>query len=178
MYFIRLLAGTLFESWKTLGKNQRFRGVRERVKEHLDDPALAAMNWIQGYFSKESLCEKIRNNYTHHNNFGSIREIIRQWPHTENLEIVLAEHHGNCRYIASDVIINYSFFCIEDPQDGASKFLNEIREVVGAFVEYFSACLSVLLNRVIHEEGIPKTEESIPGVPSIHECRLHYFMRD
>ena len=176
LYFCRLLAGTLFEAWKSLGTNDRYRGVRARIKSNLDATSLAALNKLESYFfADNTLCEKIRNNLSHHYNFGAIRTKVREWPAEEPLEIVLAEHHANCRYIASDVMTNYSIFGIKNPEKGAGVFFDEILELAEAFVEYASACISILLVRVIKDTGLKSTVEYL-DVPTIHECRLRYFM--
>jgi hypothetical protein len=178
MYFCRLLASTLFEAWKALGANDRFRSVRARIKPSLGTTSLSALDKLESYFSvSNTFCEKIRNNLSHHYNFGSIRTMAREWPQQEPLEIALAEHHANCRYIASDVMMNYSIFGIKNPVEGANAFLAEIMEVAREFVEYASDCMSILLTRVVKETGLKGTAEHL-DVPTIHECRLRYFMAD
>ena len=178
MYFCRLLAGTLFEAWKALGSNDRFRAVRARIKPDLDVTSLSALDRLEAYFSKgNTLCEKIRNNLSHHYKFGSMRSIVREWPKEDPLEIIFAEHHANCRYIASDIMTNYSIFSLRNPEEGADLFLNEVTEIAGAFAEYVSGCISILLMRVARETGLAITDQYL-DVPKLRECRLRYFMAE
>ena len=128
MYFYRLLAGTVFEGW-TLLMQDRFRLVLAKYKPDLDNQAAYAFKTLENYFSKSNLCEDIRNNFAYHYNFGKIRNMLRQWPDKDELEIYFSEYHGNCRYAASDVITNMAMLGINDmgelpwKADGGFSFL-------------------------------------------------------
>jgi hypothetical protein len=181
MYFFRLLAGTLYEGWKLVAENHNeYKIIIAKYKIRLSPPSRAAYDKLANYFSnKKNSCERIRNNFSHHYNFGEIRKMFRSWPDDGAFDIYLSEVHANCRYAISDVITNLALLGktdIDDIADELASLTKEIGEIAKAFIELISEYLSIILISFIEAKQIQKQDVKIPEVPSLDELRLHYFV--
>jgi len=181
MYFYRLLAGILFEGWNLITQtHNEYKIIIAKYKPHLDNIAKSALEKLQIYFSdKNNSCAKIRNNFSHHYNYGQIRNVLRKWPENDKFEIYLSEMHANCRYMASDIVTNLAMLGTTEVHDISPKLdtlLKEISEMARAFIDLISEYLSLILQKLIEETNIEGKEISIGSVPSLDEIRLHYFV--
>lgn len=183
MYFFRLLAGTLFEGWDLITKkHKKYKPIILKYRNELDSIAENAFVKLEQYFStSNNSCEKIRNNFSHHYNYGEIRKMFRKWPENDKLEIYLSETHANCRYLISDVITNLAI--LGEPKstdviDDIGTLTREISDVSRAFIEVISSYLSIILLKVIAEKKPESQEIILKNIPAIHELRLPYFVAD
>ncbi len=176
MYFFRLLAGSLFEAWKTL-QLDKYRAVKAKYKPELDSIALEAANKLAVYFeNSQNLCEKIRNNHSHHYNYREIRNLIRQWPCGEQLDLILSEQHANCRYLASDTLTNFAIIGTTEIDTELRKYLSEVTEMAGFFVELAGNYISLILLLIQSEKHISGTNQIIENTPRLDNIRLNYFV--
>jgi hypothetical protein len=178
MYFCRLLAGTLFEAWNTL-HSHKYRAVLAKYRPKLRPEAQGAETRLNEYFSRPSnLCAKIRNNYSHHSNYGEIRKALRSWPENEKLDLILSDTHANCRYLAVDVLMNHRVCGSIYNMESISSFLQEVMNVVAEFVTFGSEYISHILKRLATSKDGVAAEEEINDVPQLNDLRLHYFVAD
>lgn len=176
MYFFRLLAGTLFEAWKTL-QSKRYRVVKAKYKPKLEQIALEADKKLSAYFgNSNNLCEKIRNNYSHHYNYGEIQKLIRRWPSGEKLDLILAEHHANCRYLASDTLISFAIIGIADVDFELKKYLSEVLGIADIFIELAGNYVSLILKLIQNDKSLYGTKLVIGNTPRLDDVRLNYFL--
>lgn len=176
MYFLRTLAGTLFEAWDTL-QLERYRVVKAKYKQELDSIALDAYSKLTEYFgNSNNLCEKIRNNYSHHYNYGEMRNLIRQWPVGERLDLILAEQYANCRFLAADTLTNFAIIGITEPAAEMKMYFSEVLGVASSFVELGGFYVSEILKLLEREKNINVTNLIIEKTPCLDDVRLHYFV--
>jgi len=181
MYFYRLLAGNLFEGWDLLTERHReYKIIIAKYKPKLDSIAKSAFEKLECYFSDENnACERIRNKFSHHHDYGEICKIIRKWPEDDKLEIYVSEMHANCRYVASDTVTYLAMLGTTDLMDIEARLeilLQEIGEIARAFIDVISEYLSLILQEIMEKKGIEGKTISISGVPSLDKIRLHYFV--
>jgi hypothetical protein len=178
-YFLRLLAGTLFEGWQLMAqKPDEYRMLIAKYKAQLDPIAKEALEKLQKYFSGKNSCERIRNNFSHHYNFGEILKMYRTWPKNDRLEIYFSEMHANCRYVASDVVTAFAIFETTDAERVGRELLaliKEILEIATAFIEVIAAYLSIIMMKVIEERKLQSQEITIEA-PSLNDLRFHHFV--
>ena len=178
MYFCRLLAGSLFEGWETLHKD-RYRTVRAKYRPTLDQTSLAAYDRLESYFAaKENLCKRVRNQLSHHHNYGEIRSTLRQWPHDHNLDVLISDNHANCAWLVNDLLTNFALLGVQNPGSAIEQFFQETFSVANDFLEAVGALVSKILIEVIEGAGLKGTEETIHGAPALSETRLYYFMSE
>lgn len=183
MYFFRLLAGTLFEGWDLITKkHNKYKPIISKYKNELDSVAKEAFEKLEQYFSNpNNSCEKIRNNFSHHYNYGEIRKMFRKWPENDKLEIYLSDMHANCRYTVSDVITNLAILGEPKSTDivnDMGALTKEIGDIARAFIEVISSYLSVILRKVITEKKPESQEIILKNISAINELRLPYFVAD
>lgn len=175
MYFCRLLAATLFEGWRTV-TGDRYRVVLGKIRLDFDDAAKKEFGNLETYFSKSNnICEKVRNNYAFHYNYGAIRGILRSWSAQDTFDILVSDYHFNCRYLASDVATNCSIFGAKSPEEGANRFMSEILDIAKAFQDMAGECLVHIIGRI---SGGVRNTHVLHNVPCLHEATLNYFMTD
>ncbi len=176
MYFLRLLAGTLFEAWETL-QSKRYRAVKTKYKPKLEQITLEADKKLSTYFeNSNNLCEKIRNNYSHHYNYGEIQKLIRCWPSGEKLDLILAEQHANCRYLASDTLTNFAIIGITEVDTELRRYLSEVSGIANTFIELAGNYVSLILKLIQSEKTLHGTKQVIENVPRLDDVRLNYFV--
>jgi hypothetical protein len=183
MYFFRLLAGTLYEGWDLLTeKHNEYKIIIAKYKNNLDSVGKAAYDRLDKYFSnKKNSCEKIRNNFSHHYNYGEIKKMFNRWRDNDKFDIYLSEVHANCRYAISDVVTNLALLGVPKSQnavDDLGALTKEIGEIAHDFIEMVSEYLSMILRNVIKEKNLQGDEVKIKDVPSLDELRLHYFIAE
>lgn len=182
VYFYRLLAGSLYEGWELLTKrHNEYKMIIAKYKPKLDNVAKSSLRKLEDYFSNpKNSCERVRNKFSHHHDYGEILRILRNWPEKDELEIYLSEVHANCRYTASDIVTNLAMLGSTDMKDLQPKlhvFLKEVGEIARHFVEVISEYLKLILQEVVTNKNLEGKEISIGRVPSLDQTRLRYFVR-
>ncbi len=183
MYFFRLLAGSLFEGWELLTRrHNEYKIIIAKYKPKLDNIGKSSFDKLENYFSnKNNACERIRNKFSHHHDYGEVLKIFRKWPKNDKLEFYLAQQHVNCRYMASDTVTNLAVLGTTEMQNMQTKLstlLEEIGEMARAFIEVISEYLFLIFQEVIKKKGLQEKEIKISGVPSLKDLRLHYFVAE
>ena len=178
MYFCRLLAGSLFEKWKTL-HSDRYRAVRVKYRPMLDQTSLTAYERLESYFSAgDNLCCRVRNNLSHHHNYGEIRKVLRQWPQDQKLDVLISDRHANCAWLLNDLLTNFALFGVQDPEAGSESFFIDICGVARDFMEAVGAFVAKILIEAIRASKLEGTDVVVRGAPALSEVRLHYFVMD
>lgn len=181
MYFYRLLAGSLYEGWELLTKrHNEYKIIMAKYKPNLDTVSKSSLRRLENYFSDpQNSCERIRNKFSYHHDYGEILKILRKWPQNDKLEIYLSELHANCRYTASDMVTNLAMLGTTDMKDLQPKldfFLSDVGKIAHHFVEAISAYLNLILQDIIRKKNLTGKEISIGRVQSLNKTRLRYFV--
>lgn len=183
MYFYRLLAGSLFEGWELLTvRHREYKAIITKYRARLDSTAKSSFEKLENYFSdRNNACERIRNKFSHHHDYGEILKIIKKWPEDGKLEVYLSETHANCRYVASDIVTNLATLGTTDLRDIQPRLeglLQEIGDIARAFIDAISEYLSLILQEITEKKEIKIKEISIGNIPSLDKIRLHYFVSE
>ena len=101
---------------------------------------------------------------------------IRQWPRDEKLDLILSEQHANCRYLASDALINFSIIGVTDMETAMRKYLVEVSEIANLFVELAGSYVSLILKLIQSKTHLNSTEVVIDNIPRLEDIRLNYFV--
>jgi len=176
MFLYRILAGILFEGWNIIN-SKTYKAVIGIYYPLLEDKAKKSFAETKNYFeAKNNLIERLRNNFSFHYNFGYVRNCIRGLPDSEPLDMFIASEYGNCRYTASDTIINVAILKSIDKDDMKSAMkilLDEVGNITRKFLDFAGGCISVFAKRC------PKlAAESVvlENAPKLDELRLNYFV--
>jgi hypothetical protein len=179
MYFLRLLASTLYEAFE-LSKHRKYSKFLAELNDSADEKAKKAFESFNRYFSDtKNLCKKIRNNYFYHYNYGKVASSYQKHPKDDPLEIYISDSHANCRYLASDIIIASSLLDVNNIKEFARKLgglIDQVLEVNGWFLEFSGSFIYLILSKVRTELNRNSKTVMINDPPCLDDLRLNYFV--
>ena len=177
-FFIRTLAGKLYEGWKMIGKNFLKTQLSSEYENLLSQKGKESLSELIVYFKdKHNLVCFIRNKFAFHYDKEKIKEEIDKIPQEELLEVYISEHRANCLYSLSDTIINWAILNSIDssnPQRAMDRLIGEIALKVSRwFLEFCGDCVCIIAKKL----ELNSTEVEIPEPPSIYDAKLPYFVK-
>ena len=177
-FFIRTLAGKLYEGWKMIGKNFLKTQLSSEYENLLSQKGKESLSELIVYFKvKNNLVRLIRNKFAFHYDKEKIKEEIDKIPQEELLEMHISEHSGNCLYSISDTVVNWAILNSIDssnPQRAMDRLIGEIAlKVSRCFQEFGADCVRIIGEKL----ELSYTEVEIPEPPSIYDVKLPYFVK-
>ena len=177
-FFIRTLAGKLYEGWKMIGKNFLKTQLSSEYENLLSQKGKESLSELMVYFKdKNNLVRLIRNKFAFHYDKEIIKEEIDNIPQEESLEVYISEHRANCLYSLSDTIIIWAILNYIDssnPQRAMDRLIGEIAlKVSRLFQEFCGDCVRIIGEKM----ELDYTEVEIPEPPSIDDVKLPYFVK-
>jgi len=177
-FFIRTLAGKLYEGWKMIGKNFIETQLSREYENLLSQKGKESLSELRVYFNNENnLVRLIRNKFAFHYDKEKVKEEIEKIPQEELLEIHISEHRANCLYSISDTIVNWSILNSIDSsnsQQAMDILIGDIAiKVSGWFREFCGDCVCIIAKKL----ELNSTEVEIPEPPSIDDVKLPYFVK-
>jgi predicted CopG family antitoxin len=177
-FFIRTLAGKLYEGWKMIKKDFLKTQLSEKYENLLSQKGKESLSELIGRFNdRNNIVRLIRNKFAFHYSKEKIKEEIDKISQEELLEMYISEHSVNCLYSISDTIVNWSILNSIDSsnsQQAMDILIGDIAiKVSGWFREFCGDCV-----RIIYEKlELDYTEVEIPEPPLIDEVKLPYFVK-
>lgn len=177
-FFIRTLAGKLYEGWKMIGKNFIETQLSREYENLLSKKGKESLSELIVYFNDENnLVRLIRNKFAFHYDKEKIKEEVDKIPQEELLEMYISEHRANCLYSLSNIIVNWSilnYINSSNSQQAMDTLIDDIAIKVSRwFQEFCGDCVCIIAKKL----GLNSTEVEIPEPPSIDEIKLSYFVR-
>jgi len=177
-FFIRTLAGKLYEGWKMIGKNFFETQLSSEYESLLSQKGKESLSELIVYFNDENnLVRLIRHKFAFHYDQEKIKEEIDKVPQEELLEVYVSEHPANCLYSISNTIVNWAILNSIDssnPQRAMDKLFDEITiKVSGCFQKFGADCVFIIVKKL----ELNSTEVEIPEPPSIDDVKLPYFVK-
>ncbi len=177
-FFIRILAGKLYEGWEMLRKDVLKTQLSREYENLFSQKGKESLSELIVYFNDENnLVRLIRNKFAFHYDKEKIKEEIDKIPQEELLEMYISENRVNYLYSISDTIVNWAILNSIDSsnsQRAMDILIGEIAiKVSGWFREFCGDCV-----RIIYEKlELDCTEVEISEPPSIDEVKLPYFVK-
>ncbi|MCJ7637236.1 MAG: hypothetical protein MUO21_07070 [Nitrososphaeraceae archaeon] len=177
-FFIRTLAGKLFEGWKMIGKNFLETQLSKEYENLLSQKGKESLSGLIVYFKdKKNLVCLIRNKFAFHYDKEIIKEEIDKIPQEELLEMHISEHSGNCLYSISDTVVNWAILNSIDSSNSKRAmdrlFCEIALKVSGYFQGFGTDCVRIIGEKL----ELSYTEVEIPEPPSIYDVKLSYFVK-
>ena len=177
-FFIRILAGKLYEGWKMIGKNFLETQLSSEYENLLSQKGKESLLELKVYFKdKNNLVRLIRDKFAFHYDKEKIKEEIDKIPQEELLEMYISEHRVNCLYSISDTVVNWSILNSLDSsnsQQAMDILIGDIAiKVSGWFREFCGDCVCIIVKKL----DLNSTEIVIPDPPSTDEVKLSYFVK-
>jgi len=177
-FFIRTLAGKLYEGWKMIGKNFIETQLSREYENLLSQKGKESLSELIGYFNdRNNKVRLIRNKFAFHYDKEKIKEEIDKIPQEELLEMYISEHRVNCLYSISDTVVNWSILDSIDSsnsQRAMDELIGDIAiKVSGWFREFCGDCVCIIVKKL----ELSSTEVEIPEPPSIDDVKLPYFVK-
>ena len=177
-FFIRTLAGKLYEGWKMIGKNFLKTQLSSEYENLLSQKGKESLSELIVYFNDENnLVRLIRNKFAFHYDKEKIKEEIDKIPQEELLEMYISEHRGNCLYSISDTVVNWAILNSIDSSNSKRAmdrlFCEIALKVSGYFQGFGTDCVRIICEKL----ELSYTEVEIPEPPSIYDVKLSYFVK-
>lgn len=177
-FFIRTLAGKLYEGWKMIDKNFLKTKLSSEYENLLSQKGKESLSELIVYFKdKNNLVRVIRDKFAFHYDKEKIKEEIDKIPQEELLEAYVSEHRANYLYSISDTVVNWAILNSIDssnPQRAMDKLIEIIaRKVSGCFQEFGTDCVRIIGEKL----ELSYAEVEIPEPPLIDEVKLPYFVK-
>ena len=177
-FFIRILAGKLYEGWKIIRKNFIKTQLSKKYENLLSQKGKESLLELKGYFNdRNNKVRLIRNKFAFHYDKEKIKEEIDKIPQEEFLEMYISEYRVNCLYSISDIIVNWSILNSLDSsnlQQAMEILIGDIAiKVSGWFREFCGDCVRIIGEKL----ELDYTGVEIPEPPSIDEVELPYFVK-
>lgn len=177
-FFIRTLAGKLYEGWKMIRKDFLETQLSREYENLLSQKGKESLSELIGYFNDEkNKVRLIRNKFAFHYDKEKIKEEIDKIPQEELLEMYISKHRGNCLYSLSDIIVNWAILNSIDSsnsQRAMDELIGDIAIKVSRwFQEFGGDCVRIIGEKL----ELDYTEVEIPEPPSIDEVKLPYFVK-
>lgn len=179
MFLMKLLAGFLFEGWQVLQKDYFGSRLSKEYNGLLTGIGQESLNNIKSYFSHENYIDMIRNKFAFHYDSNEIKQDMSKLALGEELEMYLAEDHGNCLYFMAHVIANNALLRrIDDknPWNALDIIFKDVLSVANDFLDFIGDIILVFFRRHKELESIME-EVEIPEPPAIGTISLPYFIK-
>lgn len=109
LFFLKLLAGKLYEGWRTLEKAYFRAGLSRNYDNRLPEISKKALSDLKTYFGKsDNLIEDVRNKYGFHTDVRRVSESLRSLPKSEPLRVVAPSSLGNIFAQFAEALTNLS----------------------------------------------------------------------
>ena len=170
-FFIKLLAGTLWEAWVVTSKGYL---SMNKPPYHLEKQADEALSKLKTYFSKKNNINYIRNKHAFHADSTRITEGIKLLG-TDPLEYLVPTGDGGIFCHLAETADNAALLHHIDSTslEGALKKL--FGEVVMSVPDWFSDFGNGVIWEICQKLKAKHTEEEVAGVRKISELQLPYF---
>lgn len=181
-FLARLLLGKLFEFKKVMGAEGS--PISQFIANYFrpDDKALgtAQVEAILGFYKKEKWIRVARNKHFLHypalaDVVGTLNDPELEW----HVEIAHGKKSSNTFYPASDVMANYAWFRLANPNEpmkGLAEALDTIRELAQLTLSSLEQSIGYFVDKNLLELST-NAKIRIPALQSIHDVRLDYFVK-
>lgn len=179
LFFMRMLAGKLYEGWEMLHKSYFRMKLPKQYETLLSDEARNAIKHLKQYFNRgDNLVGLIRNAWAFHYDRQKVEEEIDRIKEDAVLTMVLSEGRGNSLYEFSDTMVASSILNAINKscwQEASDTLYGEILKVEDWFQGFGHGFVDLMVQQMLpNPSGYREVELS--NVPVIGEVRLPYFV--
>ena len=179
MFTMKLLGGLLFEGWLIL-RNDYFSSKLSKEYDPLLTPiGKESIQKIKEYFSRENNIGLIRNKFAFHYDSTEIKKNMPDLLKGEELELYMAEDHGNCLYFMSHAIANNALLRLiggTDPLEAIDTIFKDVLTVARHFLDFIGDIFLVFFRKHKELEAIME-DIDIPVPPDIGAVEMPYFIK-
>ncbi len=181
LFFMRILAGKLWEGWQFLQKDFFKSRLSKDYEEKLTDIGKKSLKKLKKYLSRTNNIQKIRNEYAFHYSKEQnkrIEEILPKLSDSEKLDVIISENHLNCFYQASEDIISFIVVQWENYPEDFRNALEKLQDEVGNVTKWFLDFLGDCLKHFVENSGtFELTKIDIPDPPEWKIVNIPYFVK-
>jgi len=179
LFFLRMLAGKLFEGWELMAKLFFGSGLSMQYEPLLCPDSKSCLESLKSYFGRSNPLSEIRNTFAFHfaDSSQEIVQQIRRLNDSEPLELYIAPEEGNCLYDMGHVLFNLSLLDVvggSDLKDAIEKLWKDVLKVAKWFVGLGQGIIVVFVDKHL---GYESEQVEIPDPPHFSEVRIPYFLR-
>lgn len=179
LFFLKMLAGKLYEGWKMLSKHHfSNKELSMHFRNNCCSESRDLLMELKGYFSKANAISKIRNDFSFHYSPEELGD--RSLKINEDLDIYIsAENDANSLYYFAEAAANWSMIGIFNNPDDANPLeviTNEIIGIAKKFNRFNTLYIMYLINKQDINVWDGLTEElEIENLPLFNKVRIPFF---
>lgn len=142
------------------------------------DAGIEKLNAINELFAGEDWIRKARNkHFLHYPKINDVRDTIENPDLIWDIEIIHGKNSSNTFYPTSDVMANYAWFSLanpEEPMKGFNEALSTIKELASLTLNTLEQSLGYFTNLKLQK--LSENNKINLFAESIHDSRLNYFL--
>jgi hypothetical protein len=176
-FFIRILAGKLYEGWEMIKENFFKTGISKKYESLLSKKGKENLSELKNYFNnKSNTIRLIRKKFAFHYDREMVKEQIKKIPKAEKLEIYMSENSANCLFSIGDIVINWAILNSIDSSNPEKAMKILIGEVAIKVSRLFQGFCHDYITIVAKQLKLDFNDVKIDDPKSIYEIELPYFI--
>jgi hypothetical protein len=176
LFFIKILAGKIYEGWKMLQTSYFSSKLSHKYDKLLSEPARKSINELKKYFAKNNIIREIRRKYAFHYDRKKIKDQLNNITQDETLSMFITEHQGTSLFAFSDTIINSALLDSVNPSNQKAMDLL-FKEVILKVCKWFQDFGYEFIKLIMEKLEFDFEEIQLEDVKSIKHIELPYFIR-
>lgn len=177
LFFIRILAGKIYEGWQMLNTSYFSSQLSQKYDKLLSNLASESIEELKRYFAKNNLIYEIRNKYAFHYDRKNVEDQLNHITQDETLSMLISEHQGNNLFAFSDTIINSSILNSINPNDQQKAMDTLVEEVILKVCKWFQNFGYGFVELIIEKLRFDCEEIELEDIPAIEDVKLPYFVK-
>jgi len=172
-YFMRHLAGLLFEGWQLIRKG--FHSKRMGVPYPIEE-----LDELKVYFkNSKNIIEFIRNRFAYHLDKEAIEGELASLEYYSELEIYLNEAQGNCFYQLGDQMLLTAMMKMankENLHEAFDQMYDDVTSVAKCMQRFFGKYMAEFHRRYLGVNSLDDVEKIELSVPGMSEIKTPFFV--
>lgn len=173
VFFLRNLAGLLYEGWRLIqsGYYQKQLGENYHINE---------LESIKKYFSNsDNIIQAIRKKFAYHLDVAAVENELRDLDGYKEFDIYLTEEQGNCFYMAGDHVLLLTIMKLTGSKDLSESFdriFNEISSMAKSMQRFFGKYTALFHRKHLGIANMSDLEVYHLRVPRRTRVKTPYFI--
>ncbi|MCK4325610.1 hypothetical protein KAW55_02520 [bacterium] len=176
LFFIRVLAGKIYEGWQMLHASYFSTQLSQEYDKLLSGLASESIEKLKKYFAENNLIHEIRNKYAFHYDRKNVEDQLNRVAEDETLSMLISEQQGNSLFAFSSTIINSSILNSINPKDQQKAMDALVEEVILKVCKWFQNFGYGVVELIIEKLRFDCEEIELEDVSTIEDVELPFFV--
>lgn len=176
LFFMKILAGKLYEGWRTLEKGYFATRLSQKYGPILPELSRNALARLKKYFGNpKNLVKVVRHKYAFHTDLDRIIDSLANLPASERVSIAITDSLGNIYAQFAEEVTNWSLVNAINADDLDNAIEKLMAQTFYALPKDFLHFSHGFAEAVLSQLDPIRTEHELKGATLIDEAYLPYF---